>query len=132
MTKVSRCRFRSSFMFVDQATFASHVCSCCIISLLKLTRFYQRLTPDTILQLRRNDPEVKDLWVRFEPDRDFAALRDVDWEKEGACISNNSQLETLSIYGSSSLRRSTSFQNAAAAFFEAVARNTSITTLELN
>ena len=104
------------------------------------------LTPDTILQLRRNDPEVKDLFVSFARHSlyiarhsqytnsidDLDALRGVDWEKEGACISNNSHLETLSISGgdSSSFTSLTSFQNAAAAFFEAVARNTSITTFE--
>ena len=100
---------------------------------LKLTRFYQRvtLTPDTILQLRRNDPELKDLRVSFarhSPNHDFDALRGVDWEKEGDCISNNSHLETLSISASDGAPL-VIFQNAAA-FFEAVARNTSITTFE--
>ena len=64
MTKVSREKkvpFQIEF-YVCRLSYEQSS-RCCMISSLKLTRFYQRvkLTPDTILKLRRNDPELKDL-----------------------------------------------------------------------
>ena len=64
---------------------------------------------------------------------EFDALRGVDWEREGGCISNNTHLEEISLADSGACcRRSPSqddFRNAAA-FFEAIARNISITTYD--
>eukprot|EP00571_Detonula_confervacea_P009881 CAMPEP_0172301870 /NCGR_PEP_ID=MMETSP1058-20130122/3683_1 /TAXON_ID=83371 /ORGANISM="Detonula confervacea, Strain CCMP 353" /LENGTH=659 /DNA_ID=CAMNT_0013012163 /DNA_START=117 /DNA_END=2096 /DNA_ORIENTATION=+ len=82
---------------------------------------------ETLLQMKRNDPNVTSAEVRFDDVDDYNAF-DVDWEREGDCIGKNTHLKSLimAMMGTHYNMDDEDRRANVVAFYRAVARNRSI------
>ena len=110
-------------------------------SLLSLSKIFiqhpVKLTADVLLQLKRNDPDLKNVVVYFHFQDHFNLTFfdafSVDWAEGGPCISNNTHLETLCIHDALRSEGPSDRDDVSnmVSFIKAIARNTSITELSL-